>query len=468
MKLNKEILRLAIPSILANITIPLVGMVAVAIAGHLEGNAAVLIGGITIGSMLFDLLYWNFFFLRIGTGGLTAQALGREDFRECANIFSRAIGIAIIIAICILAIQWVFVDFAFTFIQCSPEVRQIASQYFFIRVWAAPATLSLMSFKGWFIGMQDSVSSMINDLVVNVINIVVSIAISMGFKLGSFHFEGIGVIGVAVGTVVAQYSGLLVAFVILGIKYRKLVFKDYKWRDFSASFKGGEKRKFFTLNTNLFVRSACFIGIYMGFTTLAARHGDVLLASSSILMKIMLLFSYITDGFAYAGEALAGKFIGAQNKSLFRKTVRYTFIWSMAIAAIFIVVYAVAGVPILELLTTDKLVIDASSLYLGWLLLMPIVGCAAFTWDGIYIGATASKDMRNAMLWATLLFFAIYFVGVEVLKYLDVSQVIQNGLPDRFSILAIHILMGAYFMHLLIRTLYLSFGYKNLLKRSFT
>lgn len=467
MRLNKDILKLAIPSILANITIPLVGMVAVAIAGHLEGNAAVLIGGITIGSMLFDLLYWNFFFLRIGTGGLTAQSLGREDYKECANIFSRAIGIAIVIALCILAIQWVFVDFAFTFIQCSPEVREIASQYFFIRVWAAPATLSLMSFKGWFIGMQDSMSSMITDLVVNVVNIIVSIAVAMGFKIGSFHFTGIGVIGVAVGTVVAQYTGLAVAYLILGIKYRKLIFKDYSLADFFSSFKGGEMRKFFSLNTNLFIRSLCFIGIYMGFTTLSARHGDVLLASSSILMKIMLLFSYITDGFAYAGEALAGKYIGAQNKDMFSKTVRYTFVWSMAIAAMFMVVYAVGGVPILKLLTNDMIVVETSSLYLAWLLLMPIVGCAAFTWDGIYIGATASKDMRNAMLWATLFFFVIYFLGVRALEYLGVSQVMQNGLPDRFSILAIHILMGAYFMHLLIRTLYLSFGYKNLLERSF-
>ena len=161
--INKDILKLAIPSILANITVPLVGMVDIAVAGHLDVNAATMIGGIAIGTMLFDLLYWNFGFLRVGTGGLTAQAYGRGDRKECARIFTRAFGIALACAFALIAIQWIFVKAAFLVVDCTPEVRSLASKYFFIRIWAAPATLGLMAFKGWFIGMQDSfIQNLIN------------------------------------------------------------------------------------------------------------------------------------------------------------------------------------------------------------------------------------------------------------------------------------------------------------------
>ena len=182
--INKDILKLALPSILANITVPLVGMVDIAIAGHLDTNAATMIGGIAIGSMLFDLLYWNFGFLRIGTGGLAAQAYGRGDRRECARILTRALGISLAIALVLIAIQWIFVKAAFLVVDCTPEVRELASGYFFIRIWAAPATLSLMAFKGWFIGMQDSVSAMICDVTVNGMNIVASFLLALGLTIG--------------------------------------------------------------------------------------------------------------------------------------------------------------------------------------------------------------------------------------------------------------------------------------------
>jgi MATE family multidrug resistance protein len=191
--INKEILKLAIPSILANITVPIVGMVDIAVAGHLDANAATLIGGIAIGTMLFDLLYWNFGFLRVGTGGLTAQAYGRGDRKECARIFSRAIGIALACAIVLIALQWVFLKAAFLFVDCTPQVRDLASRYFFIRIWAAPATLSLMAFKGWFIGMQDSVSPMVTDLIVNGMNVLMSFVLALG--VAAIGFDGIGFAG---------------------------------------------------------------------------------------------------------------------------------------------------------------------------------------------------------------------------------------------------------------------------------
>ena len=447
-QINKDILKLALPSILANITVPLVGMVDIAVAGHLDVNAATMIGGIAIGTMLFDLLYWNFGFLRIGTGGLAAQAYGRGDRKECARILSRALGIAIVIAVALIAVQWGFIKAAFMVVDCTPEVQALASQYFFIRIWAAPATLSLMALKGWFIGMQDSVSAMVADVTVNGMNILMSILLALGLTVGDKAIlPGMGFPGIAAGTLIAQWTGLLISLSIIVFKYRKDTMGLLHKEDFKGLFKGGETRRFFVMNRDLFIRSLCFIAIYIGFTVISARYGDTLLAVSSILMKLLMIFSYFTDGFAYAGEALTGKYIGAQDRPMVRQTVKWTFVWSMGIAVIFMLIYQFAGVPMLRMMTSDSSVIEAAKGYLPWLLLMPVVGCAAFTWDGIYIGATASRQMRNSMLWAVVAFASIWAVGILVL---NVSGHIEYNRG------ALHVLMGAYFAHLLARTVYLT------------
>ena len=452
--INKDILKLAIPSILANITVPLVGMVDIAVAGHLDVNAATMIGGIAIGSMLFDLLYWNFGFLRVGTGGLAAQAYGRGDRKECARILARALGIALACALVLIAIQWIFVKAAFLVVDSSPEVQALATKYFYIRIWAAPATLSLMALKGWFIGMQDSVSPMATDMTVNGMNVLMSIILSLGFTVGGLHYDGIGFAGVAAGTVVAQYSGLLVALLLLLWKYRRNTLSTVTVSELRGLFKGEETRRFFVMNADLYVRSLCFIAIYIGFTVISARYGDVLLAVSSILMKLLMIFSYFTDGFAYAGEALTGRYIGAKDSFMVRQTVRWTFVWSMSIALLFMGIYHFAGVPMLRMMTSDPIVVDAAVGYLPWLLLMPIAGCAAFTWDGIYIGATASRQMRNSMLWATVSFAALWAVGILIL------QAVAPDSPS-YGRIAMHILMAAYFAHLLARTVYLTASWRS-------
>ena len=456
--INKDILKLAIPSILANITVPLVGMVDIAVAGHLDVNAATMIGGIAIGSMLFDLLYWNFGFLRVGTGGLAAQAYGRGDRRECARILARALGIALACALVLIAIQWLFVKAAFLVVDSSSEVQALATRYFYIRIWAAPATLSLMALKGWFIGMQDSVSPMATDMTVNGMNVLMSIVLSLGFTLGGLHYDGMGFSGVAAGTVVAQYSGLLVALGLLLWKYRKNTLVTLSVKELRGLFKGDDTRRFFVMNADLYVRSLCFIAIYIGFTVISARYGDVLLAVSSILMKLLMIFSYFTDGFAYAGEALTGRYIGAKDGTMVRQTVRWTFVWSMSIALVFMGIYHFAGVPMLRMMTSDPVVVDAAVGYLPWLLLMPVAGCAAFTWDGIYIGATASKEMRNSMLWATVSFAALWAAGILVL------QAVAPDSPS-YGRIAMHILMAAYFAHLLARTVYLSVKWQQIMHR---
>ena len=437
--INRDILKLALPSILANITVPLVGMVDIAIAGHLDTSAATMIGGIAIGSMLFDLLYWNFGFLRIGTGGLAAQSYGRGDRRECAKILARALGLSLVIALLLILIQWIFVKAAFLVVDCTPEVQQLATKYFFIRIWAAPATLSLMALKGWFIGMQDSVSAMICDVTVNGTNILMSFLLALGLTVGGITLvPAIGFSGIAAGTVIAQWIGLITALLLVVFKYRSNTMALLRKEDVKDLFKGNETRQFFVMNSDLFVRSLCFIAIYIGFTVISARYGDVLLAVSSIIMKLLMIFSYFTDGFAYAGEALAGKYIGAQDRSGLRDTVKWTFIWSMGLAFAFMLIYQFAGVPMVKMMTSDVAVIDAAKDYLPWLLLMPIVGCAAFTWDGIYIGATASRQMRNSMLWAVVAFVLVWACS-------------KWGFD-----MGLHGLMAAYFAHLLARTVYLS------------
>ena len=461
--INRDILKLAVPSILANITVPIVGMVDIAVAGHLDANAATMIGGIAIGTMLFDLLYWNFGFLRVGTGGLTAQAFGRGDRKECARIFTRSIGIALACALALIAIQWVFVKAAFLVVDCTPEVRELASRYFFIRIWAAPATLGLMAFKGWFIGMQDSVSPMITDLMVNGMNVLMSFVLALGVK--AVGYEGMGFAGIAAGTVVAQYSGLLTAIVLLLAKYLRNTLSQLDLQDMKEVFKGTETRRFFVMNTDLFVRSLCFIAIYIGFTVISARYGDLLLAVSSIMMKLLMIFSYFTDGFAYAGEAMTGRYIGEKNGLMLRQTVKWTFVWSMSIALLFMVIYQFAGVALLRMMTSDPAVVEASREYLPWLLLMPVIGCAAFTWDGIYIGATASKAIRNSMLWAVVAFAGVWFIGISCLglSSVPVTDALPDALPGatRYGRIALHILMAAYFAHLLARTVYLSARYRR-------
>ncbi len=447
--LDREILRLAVPSILANITVPLVGLVDTAVAGHLHSagaSGAEFIGGISVGAMILSVVYWNFAFLRASTGGLTAQAYGRLvslglpssglHISECLGILRRALGLAMGFALLLVALGWPLSRLALIFRDATPSVAALAIQYILIRIWAAPATLSLMALKGWFIGMQDSVSSMLTDLTVNIVNIAASIILSFG--IGSW--QGLGFVGIPLGTVIAQYSGLLLALGICGFKYRVKIA--------GQAGNDGIFGDFFKLNTDLFVRSLCFTGIYLGYTIIASRYGEVMLASANIMMNLLMIFSYFTDGFAYAGEALTGRFIGEKDREMVKRTVVQTFKWSFGVAGIWMLIYGLAGPGMLRLMTDDAAVLGACRAYIPWLLAMPLVGCAAFTWDGIYIGATASHAIRNAMIWALAAFLGVWLAGAVLA-------------PGISSPAAIHLLMAAYFAHLVARTVYLTIDYRD-------
>ena len=432
--MNRQILRLAIPSILANITIPLVGVVDTIIVGHISDAHA--IGGIAIGTMLFDLLYWNFGFLRVGTSGMTAQAYGRGDTQQCARLLTQSITIALIGAAIIWALQWLFVTAVLAIVPCSPQVSAFAREYFFIRIWAAPATLSLMAFKGWFIGMQDTVSPMAIDIVVNVVNMVVSYVLAV--------YTPMEALGVAYGTLIAQFTGLFLSLVILLWKYRHV------WNGLSLWKLAKDKRgigNLITLNANLFVRSLCFMIVYVGFTSLSSLYGDTDLAVCSILMKLFMLFSYFVDGFAYAGEALVGKYVGeqqahSQSASSLARVVRLLFIWSLGVGCLFTLIFALLASPIYRIMTSDLSVLSRLADFTPWLVAMPIISTLAFMWDGVFAGATAGKQIRNAMIYA-----AIGFVV---------------GYVALFNWWGIQALFVGYFLHLLARVVYLTFAWSPL------
>ena len=436
--LNSQILRLAIPSILANITIPLVGIVDTAIVGHIAN--ATYIGGIAIGTMLFDLLYWNFGFLRVGTSGMTAQAYGRGDGVECARLLTQSVSIALIGAAVLWLIQWLFVTAVLAIVPCSTEVAAFAREYFFIRIWAAPATLSLMAFKGWFIGMQDTVSPMITDIVVNVVNMTVSYVLAV--------YTPLGALGVAYGTLVAQFTGLLLALVICLFKYKTVVQEIVRLLCNKAIKLLGDKemKRFMSLNANLFVRSLCFMVVYVGFTSLASQYGDVELAVSTIMMKLFMLFSYFVDGFAYAGEALVGKEWGA-SRSLASsphrlvRIVRLLFAWSLGVGLLFTLLFAVWSEECYLAMTNDMEVLSRLGDYTLWLIAMPLVSTLAFMWDGVYAGATAGKQIRNAMIYAALGFVTCYLAT--------------------YWWLGIQGLYIAYFAHLVARVVYLTAAWKR-------
>ena len=214
------------------------------------------------------------------------------------------------------------------------------------------------------------------------------------------------------------------------------------------AFEGGQLRRFASVKTDLFIRSVALVVVYVGFTMISATFGDLLLSSGSIMMKLLLLFSYFTDGFAYAGEALTGKYIGMGDREMTRRTVHAIFVWSLTIGLSFVAVYELAGVPILRLLTSDAAVVETCRQFFAWLLPMPLVGCLAFTWDGVYVGATASRAMRNATLWSVVAFFGTWFL-VEAL------------IGESRDVTAMHVLLGAYFAHLGARAVYQSITYRR-------
>lgn len=394
--MNKKILQLAIPSIISNITVPLLGLIDVAIVGHL--GSASYIGAIAVGGMLFNIIYWLFGFLRMGTSGMTSQAFGKRDLTEVTRVLMRAVGVGLSVALCLLLLQYPIRQIAFTLIDATPEVRKLATIYFSICIWGAPAVLGLYGFTGWFIGMQNSRFPMFIAITQNVVNIVASLAFVF---LLNMKIEG-----VALGTLIAQYAGLLMAS-LLWLRYYGRLKIPFRWREIVGRT---AMRRFFLVNSDIFFRTLCLVAVTTFFTSTGARQGDVVLAVNTLLMQLFTLFSYIMDGFAYAGEAMTGRYIGAQNQQGLHRMIRLLFRWGWGLSFFFTLLYMIGGQGFLGLLTNDQTVIDAAGNYYYWVLAIPLAGFAAFLWDGILIGATATRLMLYSMLVASGMFFLIYYL----------------------------------------------------------
>ena len=411
--MNRNILRLALPNIITNITVPLLGIVDMAIVGHLSTTH---IGAITIGSSIFNLIYWNFGFLRMGTSGFTAQAFGERNFAEAVRIFVRAFVIALVIAALLLVFQSPVGRFACWILNSSGDIMRLALIYFSVRIWAAPATLGLYAVKGWFIGMQNSKAPMWIAIFINVVNIVCSLVFVL-----VLHWD---IKGVALGTVLAQYSGLLLGFAV-GIKKYGNLFREHL--DIRNSLKIRQMMRFFKVNGDIFLRTVCLCAVFTFITSASAKIGDDILKIDALLLQFFTLFSYIMDGFAYAGEALVGRYIGERNKPLLQKAVRFLLMWGVILTVAFTALYAAFGEYFLRIFTDDSNLIAGVQDYMFWILLVPVCGFAAFLFDGIFVGATASRTMRNSMFIATLAFFGVFYGLPYIIDVPDSDIALRNN-----------------------------------------
>lgn len=396
--LNHEILKLAIPNIISNITVPLLGLVDMMLMGHLESVAY--IGAIGLGGTIFSVMYSIFSFMRAGTTGFTAQAYGGQDRQEISYAFYRSICIAFIATVLVLSLQRPIEWIAMQLLNGSEEVLAFTSDYFRVRIWAAPAVLCLYTFNGWYIGMQNTTIPMVIAILINVVNIGLSVLFVNVFKMG--------VVGVALGTVIAQYAGLLTAFIFMLVRYRQYLVPVRR----AILLQADKLRRFFKVNTDFMIRSILLVLTIAFFTNQSAKLGDDILAVNMILMQFFYIFSYFTDGFAYAGEALVGRFTGAHDLSNLKKTIKYLLIWGVALSVPFTLLYWAFPEAFIRLVSDQPGVAEQARPYYIYMVLIPVITFAAFLWDGIYIGATAAREIRNTMIIASLLVFlpAWYFL----------------------------------------------------------
>lgn len=393
--MNREIFRLAIPNILSNISVPLLSTVDTALMGRFS---EVHLGAVGLGSMIFNFVYWNFGFLRMGTTGLTAQAYGREDRGESFLTLSRALVIALLLAFLIIALQWPFREASLELMQVDAGARDLVAEYFNIRIWAAPATLCLYALFGWYFGMQNAIYPLILTILINGINILVSYLMVFEYQME--------IAGVAWGTVIAQYAGLLLA----------IAFLLYKYRDFASTFSRqallqfAPFARFLRINRDIFLRTLFLTFAFGFFYSQSSSLGEMALAANVILLQFLNWMSYGIDGFAYAAESLVGKYFGREDKPGLRKAISLSFIWSGVLAVMVSLTYVFFGPQLLRIFTDQADVINAAMPLLFWMALMPIAGTACYIWDGIYIGLTASKAMRDTMALSFIFYIGGYFL----------------------------------------------------------
>lgn len=392
--MNKEILKLAIPNIISNISVPLLSTVDTALMGRLS---EVHIGAVGVGAMIFNFVYWNFGFLRMGTTGITAQAFGKQSKPDMATTLGRAMVVVLGLSSILLVLQVPFGQLSFRLMNVNAQQAAIVDTYFYIRIWAAPATLGLYAFMGWFFGLQNAVYPLILTVSINVVNIILSYLM--------VHYWGWGVAGVAYGTLIAQYFGLVVALGLFFYKYGDYV-KEIRGK---ALLQWEALQQFLSINFDIFLRTLCLTFAFGFFYSQSAKQGELVLAANVILLQYMNWMAYGVDGFAFATESLVGKYAGAKKGPETNKAIRLAFVWGMTLAAGFSLLYTFAGHSMLYIFTTEPNVIQAAQPYLFWMMIFPILSTPCYIWDGVFIGLTASKAMRNCMILAILIFLGTYY-----------------------------------------------------------
>ena len=407
--LNKEILKLAIPNILSNITIPLLGLVDTALMGHLDSLDY--LGAIALGSMIFNIIYWSLGFLRMGTVGFTAQAYGAGDKQALTLIFKRGIFVALSLGILVIVLSPWLIDLGINLTSSGEGVKHYAANYVSIRIWAAPASLLILVFSGWFLGVQNAVYPMIIAIAGNVLNIV--------FSFVFVYYMNMNSAGAALGTVIAQYLSLVLAVYLFVKKYKKDIVK----KKIGEVLKLREMKVFFSVNGDIFMRTLGIIFVISFFTIKSANISDSILAVNSILFQFFLFFSFMLDGFANAAEAMTGEYLGAGNSFLLRKSIRRNLLFGLLFSFVFSIIYLFFGENIIKLLTDNEKVIINSRPLMIWVVLMPLISFAAFIFDGVFIGATASKALRNGMIISVVFVFVplYYFMPFDELTGLWIA-----------------------------------------------
>jgi MATE family multidrug resistance protein len=388
--MNRDVWRLAAPIMLSNVSVPLLGAVDTAVVGHLPG--AHHIGAVAIGALIFNFIYWGFGFLRMGTTGLTAQALGAGDSDEVRSMLARAIIAAVILGLGILALQWPIAALTFNLIEASNQVEGLAGEYYQIRIWGAPATLLNIAMVGWFIGIHNARAAMISQLVMNGLNVVLDLWFVNGL--------GLGVAGVAWASLISEFAAIGVGFALV---HRSLKLIGGHWIR-QRIFDSQRLQRLLAVNGDIFIRTLCLQAGVVLFTAQAAKMGDTVLAANAILLNFQGIMAYALDGFAHAVEALAGGFLGARNRQGFRQAVKTSTIWAAGFAVLFSLLYWLLGGLMIDVMTNIDEIRTLTRVYMPWIILMPILSVWGFQLDGIFIGATRTADMRNAMVFSLIIF----------------------------------------------------------------
>ena len=396
--MNREILRIAVPNIISNITVPLMGIVSTAIAGHCGDDSAYTIGALAIGVSIFNFIYWNCSFIRMGTSGLTAQAFGAGDYAECTRMLVRALAVSLLLGAAVVVLQYPIGEASLRLMNGGVVSRD----YFYARIWAVPAGILLFGFNGWFTGMQNAVIPMCTSITVNLVHIACSLWFAFGF--------GMGIVGIAYASVVAQYIGVMLSALLLWWRYGKVLTRI----DLHSAFDLEPMRKFFLVNRDIIVRTFCIVAVYTFFTAASARMEDpALLAVNTMLMQLFTMFSYMNDGFAYAAEALTGRFVGARDGLSLRSCIRRCFVWSVVISLLFAGIYTgwwrEVFALFLDSADDNTAIFSLAREYIGWVIAVSLASSVPFLLDGIMVGATMTRIMRDSMLISTAAYFAIFY-----------------------------------------------------------